>query len=261
MIEKEMSDAQNAYDHMLSTLALYAVAWSTWDEAYDFMKVKSEKFIKTNFVPATYTTSNINFFMFYDENGKFYYGKEFDLISNQFISIPYDLINYLEKHKEFLTHSSLTNTKTGLLSIPEGLVMMCSMPVIKSNGLGPIRGSLLMGYYLSDKHINNLSDTVNLQLKLYRIPLSPHDLLAIEAYDNLLLNQKIYVIPINDHITYGYHLLFDIDHHAVALMQMEIQRTVYLQSLSVEKHYTFFFRFYSNDPINTDLVFIENIFS
>jgi diguanylate cyclase (GGDEF)-like protein len=242
LILNDVRDVRKAFDRMLFTLSLYSLAWAQWDEAYDFMLKLNKKFIKSNFVPGTYTSSKINFFMFYDRAGKFYYGQAYDLIHDKVMPAPAGLLDYLAKHPKFVTHSSTTSTKAGILNTPEGLVVMSSLPVITGNGQGPVRGTLLMGYYLNNTHIKNLSEIVDMKLDFFSLPLtsSANEMLT-SAYSHLKAGAGNYVVPINNKIAYGFILLKDIDGQPVGLLKMQVHRLVYEEGVITVRHYFMIF--------------------
>lgn len=167
LIERNILSTQQAFNKMLSTLVLYSQAFSQWDEAYDFMKIKNKKFIDSNFVVGTFTSSNINFLMYYDNNNQLYYGKTFDLSKNILTNIPTGLSQYLAAHIDFLSHKTIKDFKVGIVNTNNGLIVMSSLPVLTSTGLGPSRGKLLMGYYLTKAHFDNLSEVVGMKLTFF----------------------------------------------------------------------------------------------
>ena len=61
---KDLNRVQNAIINKQAALELYTNSWSQWDEAYRFMVTKDKKFTTDNYVPGTFTSSGINFFMF-----------------------------------------------------------------------------------------------------------------------------------------------------------------------------------------------------
>jgi len=237
LIVDNIHDVQNIFDRMLSTLALYTLAWAQWDAAYDFMKNKDPEFIKSNFVPGTFTSSQINFFIFYDPAGKFYYGKAYDFDTNQMSEVPDSLLKYLSVKNDFVKHDSTTSKKIGILTIPEGLIVMTSLPVITGDGKGPVRGGLLMGYYLKNSHVQAISDTVDMKINFYPLPLPTEDKLLNEAYQHLKNGEKNYSIPRDATMAYGFILLKDLDDQPVGVLEIEIPRTVYLEGLITVHHY------------------------
>lgn len=237
LIIKDIHNTKNAYNRMLQGLALYTVAWADWDDAYYFMQDKNKKFIQSNFVPGTFTTSKINFFLFFDVKGNYFYGQAYDFAQDKIVPVPKSLLSYLSDKKMFLSHDTLSSQKTGLLKTRGGLVVMASLPVLTGDAKGPSQGSLLMGYYLKNDHIQDLSKTVNMNIQFYSLPLKSNNKIVRSAYAALNAGAKEYVSTVNAKVATGYIFLNDIDNKPVAMLQIEIPRLVYQQGILTINHY------------------------
>lgn len=237
LIEQNINDVNRAFNRMIESLTLYTVAWSVWDEGYKFMKDKNKKFIASNFVPGTFTSSRNNFFMFYDTNAMFYYGKAYDFNTNKMTPVPQELKDYLYKNWEFVTHGSLDSRKFGILNTENGLIVMASLPILTGNSEGPSRGTVLMGYYLTKSQFNILSSTVGLKLKFFKIPFENKNPILEIALSAMTNNPTYYVYNINEHLSLGYILLRDINNQPIGLIQIEIPRDIYAEGVSTTKQY------------------------
>src|SRR3990167_7413977 len=96
LIVQNVNDVNKAFNRMVESLTLYTISWSVWDDSYLFMKNKNEAFIKSNFVPGTFISSQINFFIYYDTNASYYFGKAYDLKKNTLTNIPQGVLDYLK---------------------------------------------------------------------------------------------------------------------------------------------------------------------
>lgn len=237
IIDHDIKEIQKAYDNSLSTLILFSQAFSQWDDAYHFMKIKNKKFIDSNFVSGTYTNSRIDFMMYYDNFFQLYYGRTYDSSKNVLLPIPDSLIEYLKHNPNFLSHKSITDHKAGLLNTRNGLIVMTSLPVLTSTGLGPSRGSLLMGYYLKDSFFNNIAQIVGAKLKFFPLSAISSDPLVKLEFSQLDFTQKTSQIALNKNIAYGFILITDINNTPVGVLRIEIPRNVYLQGISTSYHY------------------------
>ncbi len=130
MAEMQVRDVRRAYEHSLLALQMYSTAWAVWDEAYAFMQKKDPKFINSNFVSGTFTSSHINFFMFFDNAGKLYYGKFYDLARSKMSDVPNSTLSYIEQNKDFAIHNDPSSKKIGILNTKDGLIVMSSLPVL-----------------------------------------------------------------------------------------------------------------------------------
>jgi diguanylate cyclase (GGDEF)-like protein len=237
IIEHKIQDTQRAFDRMLYSLSLYTLSWAQWDDAYDFMKVKSEKFIQSNFVTAIYRSSELNFIMFFDTQGKLHYGRSYNIATNEVMPVPHALLDYINKNIPFVTHHTVASNKVGILQTKLGLIVMSSRPVTMSNGKIPLRGSILMGYYLDDTLFNTLSQIVGMKVKFIPSALASKDKQLSAAYVQLVAGASYSLIIVNRNIDYGLVLLKDIDGNPIGVIRIEIPRSVYQEGLSTAYHY------------------------
>jgi diguanylate cyclase (GGDEF)-like protein len=241
LISLEIQDVGRAFDHMEYSLVLYTVPWSVWNDAYNFMKNKNQEFINNNFVPGTFTSSQINFFLFYDNNGKLFYGRQYDLLAHRFVPLSPALLTYLNSNIDFLKHPNIQSRKVGILNTRDGMILMSSLPILKSNAAGPVAGTMLMGYYLTAENFRDLSNTVGLELSFFPIADIHKDPELSLMFQNLISSKKPYVAWQNDAFAYGYLMLYDVNHKPVGMLRACISRAVYHQGLSTERHYLIIF--------------------
>lgn len=237
VIRHRILDTQRAFNRMLYSLALYTVAWSEWDGTYHFMKDKNEAYINSNIISATYKSSQLNFILFFDATPKFYYGKFYNAADNEFEPIPQSLLDSLNKNKSFLMHKTNHSSKVGILQSEQGLIVMCSRPIVQSNGEGPIRGSLLMGYYLNDTFYNTLSQIVGMKMAFYPMATVLKDKQLDAGYESIKSGYQYAEVLVSPTIEYGYFLLKDIDNEPVGLIRIEIPRMIYQQGILTAYHY------------------------
>lgn len=239
IIESEVQDTKRAFDRTLYALSLYGKAFSQWDDAYEFMEFKNQKFIKSNFVPGNFTTSNIDFLIYYDLKGNLYYGRELDTSSKTLVPISDVLDKYIQDNPAFLKYKSSKDQHIGILNSPIGLIVMVSQPVLTSDGIGPQRGSLLMGYYLNQNIFSNLSELVGQKLKFYPYSIIVLNVKLNDLYLKLIQSHGSAHSFVNDQLLQQYLLLKDINDKPVGILQIDIPRIIYKQGITTFYHYFF----------------------
>ena len=235
---KDLNRVQNAIINKQAALELYTNSWSQWDEAYRFMVTKDKKFTTDNYVPGTFTSSGINFFMFFNNEGKLYSGAAYDLTQNKFMPIPAGLLTYLDQHEGFVIHHDIVSRRAGFLKTTDGIILMSSLPVLTADGKGPIHGSLLLGYYLNESFFSDLSKTVEMKLAFFPLPLKNPDQHMQQSLNKVLHGSKSCYLDLhNNHVALGYILVKDIDNHPIGLMQIQLPRTLYKEGVTTLYHY------------------------
>lgn len=237
LANKDTQRVKKAFENMLQTLRLYTISFSQWDDAYAFMQNKNKHFIDSNFVPGTFTSSQVNFFMYYATNGQLYEGQAYNLYKNVSMPIPENLLTYLTKNNFLVTPKNSAAGISGIFKIPEGFVVFSSMPVVTSEGKGPAHGALFIGFYLTEASIINLAKTVELPLHL--IPLSSinSDPLASAAYQHLIKGSDPYITAKDANINLGFTLIRDINNNPIGILRMDLPRDLYAEGIMTINHY------------------------
>lgn len=238
---KDIQRAKKAFDNMLQTLRLYTISFSQWDDAYLFMKNKNKNFIKSNFVPGTFTSSKVNFFMYYDTKGQLYEGQAYDLDKNASMPIPTNLISYITKNNYLVTAHSEQSRYSGIFKLPEGFVIFSSMPVLNSDGKGPPTGSLFIGFYLTKTHMIDLAKTVEIPVNLIALPLQKTDQSLAQIYQHLVKGSDPYIFSQNAETNIGFTLIRDPDNNPIGILKIQMPRNIYLEGIGTTNHYLIIF--------------------
>ncbi|TAK77851.1 MAG: diguanylate cyclase [Gammaproteobacteria bacterium] len=222
---------------MISALNLVNFDWSQWNDAYYFMTNKNQAFIKSNLAFTFFENAKINLIFFFTPAGKLFYGLSYDLSAKKFIPIPRDLINYLEINKSFITYTDVKANKVGLLKIAHNYLVLSSMPIITSQGTGPIHGTLVMGYFFTGEQLEQLSDIVNMKVSLFPLPLNRPDATLTTAYAALKKGSDYYIAAANQDYLYGYTFICDVNKKPIGMLRITMPRTLYQEGLSTIDHY------------------------
>jgi diguanylate cyclase (GGDEF)-like protein len=236
-VVENVDHANKAMDAMLGSLKLLNNDWAQWNDAYQFMQNKNETFIKNNMAFTTFANAKINYILFFNNLGKLFYGQAYDLKKQKNIPIPPDLIHYLESHPSFTIHSNETSFKVGFIKIPTGWVATSSLPILTSEGKGPIRGTLIMGFDVTPSHMEALSDSIGMKAQLFQIPPPASNSLVVKAYEQLKTGTEIDTNPVTKNTMYGFTFLRDIESQPIGMLSVEVPRVLFNESLSTIYHY------------------------
>lgn len=215
----------------MSSLTLLTTDWAQWDDAYQFMQSKSPAFIKSNMPFTTFANAKLNLIMFFDTNGKLFYGLNYDLEKKKFIPIPADLLQRLISEKTFTTVQNDQNNKIGILKTPEGYVVLSTMPILTSEGAGPARGVITMGYFFSETQIQKLSEIVDIQVSFFPLPLQNPNADLANAYNQLIKGNEYYIFAVNRYLAYGYAFIKDINQQPIGMIRISSERDFYNQGV------------------------------
>lgn len=205
-----------ALNEDLSKLNDTANDWSQYDDAYEFVSGNNPSFKDRSLLDATFIRLKINLIIFTDENGKILFAKAIDLQTQKDITLPLNL-------SDEIVYNNLTQNNrgdSGFIFINGTPMIVVSKPVLKSDGQGPAQGTLIMGRYLNEFELENLSENANISL----IPINTLNL-PIDLQN--LVNSPIHVQAVNANTTVGYSLLYGISGNPSMILKVEIPRIIY----------------------------------
>ncbi|MGL5058784.1 MAG: response regulator, partial [Microcoleus sp.] len=148
--------------------------------------------------------------------------------------------------------------KTGILTIPEGTLLVASKPILDSNSRQPARGTLILGRYIDTAEIGLLSQLTHLSVD-FRLPGLDFKVKAASYsknsrklevkssrdWENLNINishlksAEILVEPLSDSRVAGYALIRDISGNLGLLLRVEADRSIYRQGQATLQLFTF----------------------
>ncbi|MBM5804952.1 MAG: PAS domain S-box protein [Candidatus Verstraetearchaeota archaeon] len=120
--------------------------------------------------------------------------------------------------------------------LSEGPMMISSQPIMRSEGEGPVRGSLIFGSHFDTGAVSSIARTTNLSLSLLNMASAelPSEWIGAEV---MPIN-PIVVRPANEDIVSGYILLSDIFGKPGPVIKMDLPRATYKQGLSSTTYFT-----------------------
>ena len=150
--------AQRAIQADLDTLISHTGDWAPWDDAYAYARGENSAFISINADIPTLINLDLNLLAFYDIEGK--------LLWEQLVQdgegVALGKLGVFEEGspqtERLISHSQIDSVKSGLIQTSMGPLMICSMPILRTGGVGPIGGTLVMARFLDDSRIWRLSE-------------------------------------------------------------------------------------------------------
>ncbi|MBI3661354.1 PAS domain S-box protein, partial [Candidatus Acetothermia bacterium] len=202
-------------------------AWR--NDTYAFIEDHNSAFIKSNLGNETMANLGISLEVYVDSSGHVVVSKGFDLEKNKEVPIPASLKTHLVLSDSLLKHADTTSSLTGIVFLSEGPLLVASRPILMSEGKGPIRGTLLMGRFLSKAEFSRLSQITELSLTAHRWDEAQMtaDLKAVR--DSLSTNGSVVTRPLSAESIAGYTVLKDIYGKPALLLEVDSARPIYAQ--------------------------------
>ncbi len=179
--QQNVKRAFSEINHHLASLRTLTAEWSVWDDTYAYMSGEYPEYIENNIFEKSFTTLKINFMLFYDIEGSLYYGEGYDIMKNEYIGVPKELTKIFAQ--DAFRKERLTNGMTGIITIDEKKLLICALPIQKSDWKGS-KGTLIIGRYLNQSIINEINNSL-----VY--PLEPIDKASLNPYTKRLIADSI----------------------------------------------------------------------
>ncbi len=219
--------ALSALSNELSSLEVTVDDWASWDDTYAFIEDANPDYIESNLTDETFIGLGLNFMLFIDTSGEMVFGKALDLHNEEEVPVSRSLQGYLSASDSLWRHPDTGSSITGILLLAEDPLLIASQPILTSEDEEPIRGTLIMGYYLDAASINRLGETTLLSLAVQRIDSMQMPADFQTARLSLSQETPILVQPLGEKYVAGYTLLMDVYGKPILMLRVDMPRDIY----------------------------------
>ena len=225
--EREVQSALNAVDNQLRELDTTADDWAAWDDTYRFMLTRDPAYLESNLVDDTFVTLRLNALLLVAPSGEVVFGKAFDLQEGDETSVTQSLLDHLSPEGLLSPAGEPGSHVEGILSLPEGPMLVASRPILTSQDEGPMRGWLIMARYLDSAETEHLAEVADSSLNIQRFddPSPPTDFGKVRP--KLLESPSIVVRPLSADVVAGYGVLRDIYGAPGLMLRVDMPRDIY----------------------------------
>ena len=236
--QRDVRQALNAVSREVLFLDQLANDWAAWDDTYEFVQRPNDPYRQSNLVDTTFTGDRLNLLLIADTAGHTVWAEAFDLDSEQEIALPELSGESAAAFRPLLEHGDTTSSKSGLVQLSVGVMLVASRPILTSENEGPIRGALLMGRFMNDTMAELLSQTVQLPVRFLTAddPAAPEfpSAATSPAQSEVLEPNAFAASPIvlrsqSEQALSGYALLRDVYDQPALVLSVDLPRDIYRQ--------------------------------
>ncbi|MGB9589118.1 MAG: CHASE4 domain-containing protein, partial [Armatimonadota bacterium] len=218
---QSLDTARNLIESRQADLLSKIKDWSIWDDTYEFIVDHNLEYIKSNLPPNVLPDLQLSLMVFVNSSGQIVCARAYDLdqgkpadISNSFREIIRPESPLLDEHPF-----------AGIVSLPEGLILVASHRIVRSDGSGPAQGHLIFGRFLSHKAVDELSALSHLHISLRKYSGNIKDLDDQNPGSKSDKYPAVHVLDANTLLAYD--KLTDIHGAPVAILGVRMNRTSY----------------------------------
>jgi len=230
LARQNLDRAHSALLNELDVLDHSTSEYGAWDQTYEFMKDSNPNYVKTEFPAATFHQLRIGFVFLLNISGKILFSKGFNLVTGEEMKIPRGIEEHLRPGSLLSSPRKDSDRISGLLILPDGIMLVDSRPILTSNAQGPCLGTIIMGRPIDEAEIGRLSELTHTPLAIASVAsgsLAPDFSLAAAQ---LSPQDSRFVQPLNPESLGAYAELTDIYGRPAALMRVVLPRSIYQQS-------------------------------
>ena len=227
--QQDVERALNAIAQETHNLDILANDWAAWDDTYQFVVDQNEGYKQANLLDQTFIDAGLNLILIADSAGQIVFVEGFDLARAEEIAIAEFSPDHLYPGDPLLVHADTASSKSGVILLSGGPMLVAARPILSSDNQGPSRGTLIMGRFLDQARIQSLSETVQLSLQFQRInvPALPADFRQVQAA--LAPAAPAVVRALSETSVAGYALISDIEGQPALILRVDLPRDMYAQ--------------------------------
>lgn len=226
-VGQDMRRILSALDDEKATLDSITRDWAVWDDSYQFVEDRNDAFRESTLADPSFINNRLNLMVYVNSSGQVVFSKALDLHNEEEVPVPGSLSRFLSPGDLLLTHASADSGIAGILSLPEGPMLLSSQPILTSEGTGPIHGALIFGRYFDSKELERLSRTTLFSLEALS-PDSADVPPGLGKSPRLLAGETpILIQPLDSNSISGYATLRDIYGNPALVLRAEFPRVVY----------------------------------
>ncbi len=219
---RSVEAAENVLRREHDTLHVLAQDYAGWDDAYRYIQDRNRAFEESNLVEEGFSGLHMSFMAFLNQEGSIVFAKWFDRETGKFAPIPPDVFNHISERDGLTVRRSPDDAVHGILETSEGLLLVASEPIIKSDKTGPVMGTLIMGRLVDRNLVQSLSRILNRGVDI--LPLNG-------GTDPVFLREQIMLdacpcnIRVNDDEMVTYSVLRDVHGAPTRILRVASQRS------------------------------------
>ncbi|MEK7494578.1 MAG: CHASE4 domain-containing protein, partial [Patescibacteria group bacterium] len=150
--EQNLLRVNDALQAKIDELGVKISDWGQWDDTFVFVQDRNQEWIDSNTQNEGLEILSINILMVVDNEKQIVFKKYIDA-SGEDRDFPKGLEEYLVSHPEFLTHADSASEQHGVITVPEGQLVLAARAITSSDGGEAPAGTIIFAYFIGESLI------------------------------------------------------------------------------------------------------------
>ena len=229
-VSRDVMRAKKALLDEVNQLEFKAADWAKWDDTFKFMADKNKQYADSNLLQESLEALKIDDVLYYDAAGRYYYSAAEKINGKKkSAAAPSEVRTFLESHPEIRQLDSEEASRRGVVITPGGVSLISALPILQTDGSGPVRGTIIFSKSLSGELIAKLASQAELKVRYERIDQLPAGSGEAKIAQTLAGDQQPIIRPESESQILGFGMLDDISDKPGLLVRVREARGIYQQ--------------------------------
>jgi signal transduction histidine kinase len=202
--------------------------WGRWDDTYEFIENRNEKFIKSNLV-SSLVDMDLHTFTFWNNKREMVWGTGLNLLTDKDEEKMYALsksdFNLISQAEKLHSAKDLSDKKEVFLQMERGPYLLVSVPITNTAGDSPITGHFISGIRLDELFFKDLGDKLRLNIEIIK----NHESIDKEILLDLEKNNW-HLEVLNSDTLQAYSIIRDFNNNPLIIYKVITPRLIFNQS-------------------------------
>jgi two-component sensor histidine kinase/sensor domain CHASE-containing protein len=203
---------------------------------YQYVQHPSATFTNTNFTPENAANLRLDVIMILDASGTVVYGRAFGKGAT-LAGMVEGLSAWIAAHPQRVRIAQKDGTAGGIVSLPQGLLVVASRPILDDLRSLPVDGTLVMGRLLDAAAARQMGSQLLLTMAVYGLNDASAPDSVRRAKARLTADTPMYMDTTQDQIASVSALLRDMADTPVAIVQVDSPRDIRQQGVRTMRYF------------------------
>ncbi|MDX1482352.1 MAG: response regulator [Woeseiaceae bacterium] len=223
---RTLERAGEMYRADLKGLEIMNIEYSAWDQTYDYVNGLRPEYLRESMDPEYWHSVDTHLMMIFDAGGQLLYGSLIHPTDGSRLNLDAAFESPLEPDHPLVNHADEESAVSGLVRTRLGIMLVVSYPILKSDGNGPIAGSLVSGQLLTDEKLAEYSRRLSAELIVHSMQDPVAGTRTAAALDRLAESDAPLLIDGDEYAMRTYTIVRDILDQPIGLLEVITSREI-----------------------------------